>query len=91
MNVLNFIKKHFVWFILLLTVIVGLTIGLTLHFRKIRIAEKYGYMQAEGSHYNDLSYASREMDSVEGPGQFETASDMPEATASYTNPDLSFL
>ena len=57
----------------------------------IEIAKKYelfGYQQNIPRNYDRTSYADRMADSIEGPGDFETASDMPEATAAYTNPYL---
>jgi hypothetical protein len=87
MNLKKFFGKWSCYIIIGTIILITLTILLVVHFRK----EKFGYSQNIDRNYTDLTFEDRERHSIELPGQFETASDMPEATASYTNPDLSFL
>lgn len=86
MNFMKLLKKYW-WTIPLAVVVIALVVYLSIHFSK----EKFGYSQNIDRNYTDLTFADRERHSVELPGQLEGASDMPEATASYTNPDLAFL
>lgn len=94
MNILKYLKSDWLYYVLaLVLVIIIVVLFILLHyFGKKELFGAFDNLAGmEPEYSSDLTFQDRERNSIEGPGQFETASDMPEATVGDVNPNLYML
>lgn len=94
MNILKYLKNDWLYYVLALALVIIIVVILILdhYFGNKELFGAFDNLAGmEPEYASDLTYQDRERESVEAPGQFETASDMPEATVGDVSPNLYML